>query len=114
MAEIDNEIENTHRSRTARSDRPKMEEIFAQRAKALREDFAYVAGTPQGRNVFTHIMRICGYQNGQVGGNPSLGMDVMTGTLYNCARESIYQEIKELIPKAVRRDIEFRASDEIE
>jgi len=75
--------------------------------KELREDFAAVGATVEGRNVLRYIMDECGYQRVSIVGNTANGDIHDRGTLYNEARRNLYLDIRKLIPVRQLKQIEF-------
>ena len=103
-----------HKARLGLPDNVKAREIYEARRKALRQDMAKVFTPVEGRRVLRHLMSICGYRLSKTGGNPSLGMDILTGTLYNSARENICIEFLEDVPKHILKDIEYGPDSELD
>lgn len=75
--------------------------------KRLRADFARVAKTPSGRNIFRYLLGVCGFQKHSVGVNPQTGEINTEATTYNEARRSIYVNMRQLIPVKDLITIEF-------
>lgn len=103
----------SHLKRSEATDKDKQRREFEQRAKSLRMDFALTFSTPEGRRVLKWIIQESGYQKSNVGGNPQLGMDVLQGTLYNAARQSLYLEMRQLIPAETLKLIEYENISEV-
>lgn len=102
-----------HRERLGLPDNEAAKKLSDQRRKQLIDDFRAVFGTAAGRRVLRHFMGICGYKRQKIGGNPSLGLDVLQGTFYNATREQVFLEFIELIPQPVLRDCEFGVLDDL-
>ena len=102
----------SHTKRSASADKDSQQAERVRRNKSVRMDFAMVFGTPEGRRVLQWVFRESGYSESQVGGNPSLGMDVLQGTLYNSARRSLYIEMRKLIPHEILKTVEFEVIEE--
>ena len=102
-----------HRERLNLPDNEKAREISEAKKKALRQDMAKVFGPPEGRRVLRYLMDICAYRQSKVGGNPTLGMDIFAGTLYNSSRELVCIEFLEAIPKYILKDIEYGTDEEL-
>lgn len=75
--------------------------------KDLKEDFATVSKTEEGRRVLRYIMNECGYQSISIVGNPGTGDIHDRGTLYNEARRNLYLDLRKYIPVAHLKLIEF-------
>lgn len=103
-----------HRERLSLPDKNEQEKLREQKRKQLKEDCRATFSPPAGRRVLRYLMDLAGYKKSKVGGNPELGMDVLTGTLYNSARELVILEMLEFLPVEVRKDVEFGNIDEIE
>ena len=102
----------THTQRSESTDKDKQRKDFERHFKSLRMDFAICFGTPEGRKVLKWMYGESGFGNSQIGGNPTLGMDVLQGTLYNNARSSLYIEMRKLIPHEVLKQVEFENIEE--
>jgi hypothetical protein len=102
-----------HRDRIDSPDKNAAEELRQQKRKQLKEDCRVTFSSPAGRRVLRYLMDLAGYRKSKVGGNPALGMDVLTGTLYNSARELVVLEMLEFLPLEVRRDVEFQPFEEL-
>lgn len=103
----------THEQRSSSVDKEKRDKEFERRTKQLRFDFAITFGTPEGRRVLQWLIDQSGFHKSNVGGNPSLGMDVLQGTLYNNARQSLYLEMRQLIPHETLKQVEYENITEI-
>lgn len=103
----------THTLRSDAIDKDKQRKAYEKRLKDLRIDMAYTFATPEGRRVLKWLLNECGFHKSCVGGNPTLGMDVKDGTLYNAARESIYLELRQLIPSETLKLVEYENIDEV-
>lgn len=102
-----------HRARIEVSDH-KIQKEKERRRKLLVQDLATTFTTPEGRRSLGFIRELCGYGKTCIGGNPALGMDIDRGTLYNAARETIYLELRALLPAYILKDVEFpNEQDEI-
>lgn len=99
--------------RSSSVDRDKQAKSFEKAAKQLRIDFAITFGTPEGRRVLKWVIEQSGYQKSNIGGNPQLGMDVLQGTFYNSCRESLYLEMRQLIPAETLKSVEYENVQEI-
>ena len=102
----------THTQRSDATDKKEQQKIFDAKIKDLRMAFAMTFSTPDGKKVLRWIMQEAGYQKSQVGGNPGIGMNVMEGTLYNAARESLYIEIRSLVPTEILKQVEYQSVEE--
>ena len=100
--------------RSHKVDKEAQAKAQAAKDKEIRDDLAFVFGTEQGVRALRLIMNLCGYRQSKVGGNPSLGMDVLTGTLYNASREGIYLELRRLLPNRILVKAEAEPVEEIE
>lgn len=96
-----------HRDRLNLPDKEKLKQEYEARRKSLMLDMAQTFGSPEGMRALEYIMVLSGYGKTNVGANPSLGMDVKDGTLYNAARESIYLELRGLISPKILKKVEF-------
>jgi hypothetical protein len=103
-----------HRERMGIPDNEEAKKLREQKIKQLKDDCRVTFSPPAGRRVLRYLMNIAGYKKSKVGGNPQLGMDVQTGTLYNAARELVILEMIDFIPQEVLRDVEFGTWAEIE
>lgn len=103
----------THTQRSPSVDRDKQTRELERRAKELRMDFALTFSTAEGRRVLQWLVRESGYQKSNVGGNPGLGMDVLQGTLYNACRQSLYLEMRQLIPAETLKMVEYENINEV-
>ena len=103
-----------HVSRVPHANKEAQAKAQAAKDKEIRDDLAFVFGTEQGVRALRLIMNLCGYRQSKVGGNPSLGMDVLTGTLYNASREGIYLELRRLLPNRILVKAEAEPVEEIE
>lgn len=97
----------THTQRSESVDKDKQHKEIQRRLKSIRMDFAICFGTPEGKRVLKWIFTQSGFGQSQIGGNPQLGMDVLQGTLYNNARESLYIEMRKLTPHEILKQVEF-------
>ena len=88
--------------------------LLERKKKQLFRDMAATFTSMEGRRSLRYLLDLCGYKKSKVGGNPTLGMDVMAGTLYNSAREQVAIEFLEFIPADIRRDCEFGTFNELE
>lgn len=102
----------THTQRSRSVDKDKQQHEIDRRIKLLRMDMALTFGTPEGKRVLKWLLNECGFHKSCVGGNPNLGMDVAQGTIYNAARESIYIELRQLIPSETLKEVEYENVDE--
>lgn len=96
-----------HTQRSEATDKVQQQKEMQRRVRALRMDFALCFGTPEGKKVLKWIYNESGFAESSIGGNPSLGMDVLQGTLYNNARKSLYIEMRKLIPHELLKQVEF-------
>lgn len=103
----------THTQRSVAVDRDKQAKEFQRKAKQLRFDFAITFGTPEGRRVLQWIIEQAGYQKSNIGGNPTLGMDILQGTMYNACRQSLYLEMRQLIPAETLKLVEYENITEV-
>jgi hypothetical protein len=103
-----------HRERLGLPANDAQEKVRQEKRKQLKEDCRVTFGPAAGRRVLRYLMDLAGYKKSKVGGNPGLGMDVLTGTLYNSARELVILEMLEFLPVEVRRDVEFGNIDELD
>ena len=101
-----------HTQRSESVDKDKQHKEMQRRLKSLRMDFAICFGTPEGKKVLKWIFQNSGYGESDVGGNPQLGMDILQGTLFNCARKSLYIEMRKLIPHEILKQTEFENIEE--
>lgn len=101
-----------HQQRSESVDKDKQRKELDRRVKNLRMDMAITFSPPEGKRVLRWLLLECGFHKTCVGGNPSLGMDVKDGTLYNAARESIYLELRQLIPSEILKEVEYENIDE--
>lgn len=102
-----------HTQRSPSVDRQKQTEKLARQVKELRMAFAITFSTPEGHRVLRWIIEQAGYQRSNIGGNPGLGMNVLQGTLYNSARQSVYLEMRQLIPATTLKLVEYEQVKEI-
>lgn len=103
----------THTQRSPSADREKQTKELERRAKQLRFDFAITFGSPEGRRVLQWLLTESGFHKNNIGGNPQLGMDVLQGTLYNAARQSLYLEMRQLIPAETLKQVEYENISEV-
>ncbi|MDE1866576.1 MAG: hypothetical protein KGI08_02550 [Thaumarchaeota archaeon] len=103
----------THTQRSSSKDKEEQEKALASRIKELRMSFAVCFSTPDGKKVLGWLLEQSGFLKSQVGGNPAIGMDVETGTLYNCARESLYIEMRRLVPSHILKEVEYQSMEEL-
>ena len=113
MAEDKKELP-MHRERLNLPDKDVQQKLTEAKRKQLSADLKVCFGSIEGRRVLRYLMNICGYKKSKVGGNSSLGMDIMQGTLYNSARENVCLELLEFIPPYIIRDVEYGTHEEIE
>lgn len=104
---------STHEQRSKAVDKDIQRKAAESRSKQLRMDMAFTFGSAEGKRVLKWLLLECGFHKSCVGGNPSLGMDVAMGTLYNAARESIYLEIRQLVPSETLKEIEYESIDDL-
>jgi hypothetical protein len=102
-----------HRERLNLPDKEAVEKEREKHSKQLKSDMNEVFNSPAGRRVLKHFMGICGYKRQKVGGNPSMGMDILEGTFYNCVREQVLLEFIEAIPEQVKKDCEFGVFEDL-
>lgn len=102
-----------HTQRSEAADKDKQRKEFDRQTKQLRFDMAFTFGTPEGKRILRWLLHQSGFHKSQVGGNPALGMDVLQGTLYNSARESLYIELRQLIPAETLKQVEYENIDEV-
>lgn len=103
----------THTQRSPSVDRDKQTKEFERRAKQLRMDFAITFSTAEGKRVLQWLIRESGFYKSSVGGNPSIGMNVLEGCLYNEARKSLYFELRQLIPPETLKQVEYENISEV-
>ena len=103
-----------HKSRLDLPDKEALEKVRKEKRKGLVQDMAVVFDSPEGRRVLSFMMDLSGYRRNKIGGNPQLGMDIMTGTYYNCAREQLFLEIVEFIPVNILRKAEYGVAKDLE
>lgn len=103
-----------HRERLDNPDKERQKKELVARHRALQEDFALTFGTPHGRRVLSHIAKICGFGQTCVGANMQLGMNIKDGTFYNSARQSIYLELRPLIPVKILKPVEYNDQEVLE
>ena len=103
-----------HRERLNLVDKNTFQQITEAKRKQLKQDMAKVFGPPEGRRVLRYLMNISGYKRSKIGGNQQIGMDVLTGTMYNTSREGLCLEFIEHIPNYILRDVEFGTFEEID
>ena len=96
-----------HTQRSPSTDKVEQQRSAARQIKAIRMAFALTFNTPEGKQVLKWLFRQAGYGESQIGGNPQLGMDVLQGTLYNNARQSLYIEMRKMIPHELLKQVEF-------
>ena len=101
-----------HQQRSPSADKEEQHKKQIEFEKKLRQDFAFAFNSASGRNVLRWIKDQCGYGKSVVGGNPSLGMDIEKGTLYNAARLGVYLELRVLIPSEILKQVEFEKLEE--
>ena len=82
-------------------------EVQAKRDKQLRIIFNEVCGDAEGILFMRHLMKICGYQQTSITGDPQTGDLQERGTFYNEARRSIYLEIRKYVKPRYLKQIEF-------
>lgn len=102
-----------HTQRSPSADREKQNKELERRAKQLRFDFAITFSTPEGRRVLQWIIKESGYGKSSVGGNPSIGMNVLEGCLYNEARKSIYLELRQLVSSEILKQVEYENIEDL-
>ncbi len=102
-----------HKERRLDPEREKAFKAQQAKTKRLKDDLAQTFSTAAGQRSLMAIMELCGYQRSVTGGNASLGMDIMQGTLYNAARLNIYLELRALLPKELLKKVEFGEVNEI-
>lgn len=102
-----------HRQRSSAADKDKQKDYFDKKTKLLKLDMAATFNTPEGRRVLKHLFKTSGFGESNIGGNPTLGMDILQGTIYNAARQSMYLELRKLIPHETLKVIEFDNLEEI-
>ena len=95
-------------------DNEEQKKLREAKVKQLKEDCRVTFSPPAGRRVLRYLMNIAGYKKSKIGGNTSLGMDVLHGTYYNSARELVILELLEFIPQDILKDVEFGTFSEIE
>lgn len=103
----------SHTQRSPSVDRDKQTKELERRAKQLRFDFAITFGTPEGKRVLQWLIRESGFHKSSIGGNPTIGMDVQIGTIYNEARKSLYLEMRQLIPAETLKQCEYENINEV-
>lgn len=103
----------THTQRSPSVDREKQSRESERRAKQLRMDFAITFGSAEGRRVLKWLIEQSGYQKSNIGGNPTLGMDILQGTMYNASRQAIYLEMRQLIPAETLKMVEYENISEV-
>ena len=103
-----------HKSRLDLPDKEALEKVRKEKRKGLVQDMAVVFDSPEGRRVLTYMMDLCGFKKGKIGGNPQLGMNILEGTLYNCAREAVFLEMSEFIPVNILRKAEYGVAKDLE
>lgn len=101
-----------HRERLNLPDKTAIEKDREKHSKQLKSDMREVFNSPAGRRVLRKFMNVCGYKCQKIGGNPTMGLDVLQGTFYNATREQVFLEFKEFIPEAVLKDCEFGIFDD--
>lgn len=102
----------SHTLRSESMDKDQQQKAAQRKIRSLRMDFALTFGTPEGKKVLKWIFEQSGFGQSDVGGNPTLGMDVLQGTLYNGARKSLYIEMRKLIPHETLKQVEFENVEE--
>ena len=102
-----------HRERLGLLDKDAQTKLVERKRKQLTQDMALVFNSEEGRRVLRYILNLGGFKKGKIGGNPQLGMDVLEGTLYNCAREQILLEILEFVPAYILKDCEYGIFDDL-
>lgn len=112
MIEEKPEIESAHKKRIQDLKIKHANEQKA-RTKKLRETLGAAFGTPEGQQALKLIAELCGYNKTVIGGNPTIGMDVVQGTLYNCGRQSVYLELRAMVPSDILKQIEFQQTEEM-
>ncbi len=103
----------THTQRSQSVDRDKQSKEYERRSKQLRFDFAITFSTPEGRRVLQWIINESGFHKSNIGGNPQLGMDILQGTMYNACRQSLYLEMRQLIPAETLKQVEYENITEV-
>lgn len=101
-----------HKDRLASSSKTARQEQDRQKLSQLRQHLALTFETPDGIHALRFLMNLSGFHKNPVGGNPALGMDVSQGTIYNCGRESIYLELRALLPPRILKQIEYDQLEE--
>lgn len=102
-----------HRERLNLPDKESIEKEREKHGKQLKSDMNEVFNSPAGRRVLKYFMSICGYKRQKVGGNPTMGMNILEGTFYNCVREQVLLEFIEAIPEQVKKDCEFGVFEDL-
>lgn len=111
---IDKPIVPLHRQRPLSVDKDKQQKHFEQKQKRLKLDMAQTFGSEEGQRVLRYIFLMSGFGESNIGGNATLGMDVLQGTMYNAARQNLYLELRKLIPHSILKKIEFDNLEELE
>lgn len=102
----------THKDRLESPDKSQRQKLEKEKSARLRSDLAIAFATPEGLNALKFLKALSGFEQNPVGGNPSLGMDVTQGTLYNCGRLSMYLELRKLLPPRILKQIEYDQLEE--
>ncbi len=82
------------------------------RAKRLKADFARVASTEAGRNVFRWLAEQCGVFKPSVVAHPDTGEIFTNSTVYNESRRGLYLTMRGYIPAKQRIAIEYNPENE--
>ena len=88
----------------------KKEEQENKEKTALRKmklDFNTVAATPEGMDVFKHIMNRCSYQKPTITFNPETREVNTISTIYLEARRDLYLELRAYISENLLKKIEY-------
>ncbi len=81
--------------------------VEANKMAQLKKCTEIASSTPEGIIAFRQLMCMCGYNKSAVCGNPQSGDINLNSTLYNAARENLWNEFRQLIPVKARKKIEY-------
>lgn len=103
---------SSHLQRSSSVDKDKQQKEAIYKAAAMKRAFIMTFSTEHGKVVLRWLLEQGGFHKSQVGGNPAIGMDVLEGTLYNAARESIYIELRKFLTPDILKDVEYETKQE--
>ena len=82
------------------------------KAKRIKQAYAGVAATRNGRIMIEDIMNLCGFHTPSVTVDPTTGEINTNSTIYNEARRNIYLTVRGRIPPKYRNMIETENSED--